>query len=121
MFSIFALFLAQHFKYQKLCELFSHPGSPQGSIDNYISGPKGSNQHFLLETEIILLLYPDCPCSEIYQCFNENILDLIDHVNYVSPFSYLPFAFPPCFRRSTAKRSVLKSLPVATTPGKTLL
>ena len=81
MFPIFALFLAQHFKYQKLCELFSHPGSPQGSIDNYISGPKGSNQHFLLETEIILLLYPDCPCSEIYQCFSENILDLIDHVN----------------------------------------
>ena len=53
---IFALFLAQHSKSQKLCELFSHPGYPQGSIESYISGPKGSNQIMMEKTEKILML-----------------------------------------------------------------
>ena len=66
------------------------------------------------------MLYPDCPCSEVYQCFTDqdNVLDLINHVNNVSSFFSLPSPFTPSFRRSTAKLSVLKILTVATTLGK---
>ena len=66
------------------------------------------------------MLYPDCPCSEVYQCFTDqdNVLDLINHVNNVSPFFSLPSPFTPSFRRSTAKLCVPNSPPVVTTLGK---